>query len=1123
MGNEVNIEVNADNSTAKAVFAQTEALGAALGKKPVTIPVKAELAFDQANGPGALGKEIAKGPPVKVPVVADNPINEAFVAEVRSGIKSISNEALKIPLNPDLVGFETQLEEALTELRAVTKMDVPLDVGDAMEFRAQVAELVAQVEASTKAVIDVQIGNEGALTDLQAKTVAASQAELDLVAAQQKLNAALASGDEGKVAKARQDVVSASKEAAEATDELRAAQAATAETAVGVAEAEDVAAASSRGLMAAMGPLWMIMNVAQIAMFAFGSSSSSTAKQTQDVSQQIMNLGVSAGSTTQSLLSGNQSLQSMAGNLAMAGTSATAFAQAFSGSVGQARTYTDDLSQQMAQLGSTIAHTGGNLSALDGRPIADIAQIVKDSAVNQLPQGLRDQVEQYKALEQAVPQAKFALQAMIMEQQQEQDTLASLGFSLNAAQQANNDYGISVENASKAFLDATAGNRYLEDSTDKAAITAGQGIQQWRQLQQAVTSAALSYDQARTAVGQAEHGVEQAEQGVAAARHAEQQSVLAITTANNGYAESLYQRKLAQEAVTAADKAAEQQLISLKLQEADAATSALSARAGLEAAREAASKFGVNAGNAESVAEGPINPGDLAKVQAADALLQAENALADAQNQSKTSQDDLNTARRQGVANNPQVLAAEHALSQQQLAVKASAQQVADAHYAEQQAAVQVANAEYGVQQASQAVTQAENQERAASLALTQARDNASRSIDQNTLVGAENRQMIEQMYLAEVAAHGPTAQSIKDTEKFGHEMGFSKTQIDKVIQAVDGLKGNNARFSIIGTPSIDADMLKQASASLGLSLPTSLGAHAQLSGLAVGGAGNGLAWVGERGPEIVDLPVGSTVIPHANSMMMLASGQAPLPGFAAGGPVGSLASPMAALQANVPLAGQWGALDAYAQTLHAFGGPAVRLPPPGHVDLSSLGFGGGSHVSGDRARNKAIMQHVFAEFGWGSGPAWAAQDFVEMREAGYDNLAQNPFTSAFGMGQFVDATWATVGLQKTKDPYLQALGMARYEGQRYNGPIGAAAHERAVGWYGAGGPAGGRVGVGEHGPELAVIPGAGGGSGGAQEHRFVFEFGAGGESQIGSLFKYMIRTGLIRLRTVSGEQVIGS
>lgn len=712
------------------------------------------------------------------------------------------------------------------------------------------------------------------------------------------------------------------------------------------------------------------------------------------------------------------------------------------------------------------------------------------------------------------------------------DAAQGVQASMSSAQLEVNSYGTSLQSLSQAYTQANAGAKFLEDSHDQATITAGQAIQSWQSLKQAVTSAGASEQQAAQGVASAGHAVQQASDGVASAKHSEAQATLAVGTANASYTESLYQQKQAQDAVTSAEKAAEQQLVSLKLQAESAATSALSAGDAVFQATQSASKLGVTPGNVRQIAGEKENSGNAAQIEAAIALLAAEDQLAQSQNAAVTSQSDLNTARQQGVAGNPAVLSAEHALSQANDGVKSAAQGVAAAEYAQRQAALQVTDAEYGLEQASQAVATARGQERSAEVALSTARDAASRSIDQNTLAGAKNRQSIEGIFEAYENATGSEKAAKTLTENIGGAMGFTKGKIDSVIGSLQGLDGTNAKFGITGTPTLNVTQLSQEAAAIGL--PTNLeGGHVRITSHAAGGPSGGLAWVGEQGAELVSLPSGSTVYPHANSMHMLASGQAPIPRFAAGGSVGSLASPMSALSTNVAMASQWGVLDTIAQGLHVLGGPAVRLPAAGAVDLGGFaGFGGGSHVSGNRAANKAIMQQVFSSYGWGSGAAWAAQDYLEMREAGYDNFAQNPHSTAFGLGQFLNGTWASVGMSKTADPRLQSIGMAMYEGQRYGGPIGAAQHERAVNWYGYGGGANGLIGVGEHGPELLRVPNgstvypsanrqmmAAGGD--TIAVTVVLDAGAGADGLMIGAIRQAIREGKINLRVVPGGKVV--
>ena len=74
------------------------------------------------------------------------------------------------------------------------------------------------------------------------------------------------------------------------------------------------------------------------------------------------------------------------------------------------------------------------------------------------------------------------------------------------------------------------------------------------------------------------------------------------------------------------------------------------------------------------------------------------------------------------------------------------------------------------------------------------------------------------------------------------------------------------------------------------------------------------------------------------------------------------------------------------------------------------------------------------------------------MQESGFNNTAQNPTSTAYGIFQFLNSTWAAYGVPKTSNPQLQAVAGARYINARYGDPIGALAHERAFNWYDQGG-----------------------------------------------------------------------
>ena len=112
-------------------------------------------------------------------------------------------------------------------------------------------------------------------------------------------------------------------------------------------------------------------------------------------------------------------------------------------------------------------------------------------------------------------------------------------------------------------------------------------------------------------------------------------------------------------------------------------------------------------------------------------------------------------------------------------------------------------------------------------------------------------------------------------------------------------------------------------------------------------------------------------------------------------------------------------------------------------------------YSTGDYSASASARQAVLAaasKRGWGSGGQWSALDWIIQRESGWNPAAQNPTSTAYGRGQFLDSTWATVGMLKSSDVNTQAEALMRYIAQRYGTPLAAQAFWRANGWYSGGG-----------------------------------------------------------------------
>ncbi len=106
------------------------------------------------------------------------------------------------------------------------------------------------------------------------------------------------------------------------------------------------------------------------------------------------------------------------------------------------------------------------------------------------------------------------------------------------------------------------------------------------------------------------------------------------------------------------------------------------------------------------------------------------------------------------------------------------------------------------------------------------------------------------------------------------------------------------------------------------------------------------------------------------------------------------------------------------------------------------------------------LVQQMAASVGW-TGAQWSALYQLIMHESGFNPNAQNPTSTAYGLFQFLDSTWASVGARKTSDPAAQIAAGFRYIASRYGSPAGAWAFWTAHHWYDWGGflPPGVRLG----------------------------------------------------------------
>ena len=121
----------------------------------------------------------------------------------------------------------------------------------------------------------------------------------------------------------------------------------------------------------------------------------------------------------------------------------------------------------------------------------------------------------------------------------------------------------------------------------------------------------------------------------------------------------------------------------------------------------------------------------------------------------------------------------------------------------------------------------------------------------------------------------------------------------------------------------------------------------------------------------------------------------------------------------------------------------------------------------------KQMAKQMLEQMGWGD--QFGDLNWLLTRESGWRPNAQNPTSTAYGLFQFLNSTWGTVGGHKTSDPKLQLEYGLKYIRQRYGDVKGARAFWNRNHWYEGGTRAAqsGLAVVGENGPELVDLRGS--------------------------------------------------
>jgi hypothetical protein len=116
-------------------------------------------------------------------------------------------------------------------------------------------------------------------------------------------------------------------------------------------------------------------------------------------------------------------------------------------------------------------------------------------------------------------------------------------------------------------------------------------------------------------------------------------------------------------------------------------------------------------------------------------------------------------------------------------------------------------------------------------------------------------------------------------------------------------------------------------------------------------------------------------------------------------------------------------------------------------AEAEAASAGPGQGTSAPVAPSGSYQDYAMQKLG-GSGSEFGCLESLWGKESGWNPNAQNPTSTAYGIPQFLDSTWAGTGIAKTSDGYRQIDAGLIYIEQRYGSPCAAWGHSQANNWY---------------------------------------------------------------------------
>jgi len=125
----------------------------------------------------------------------------------------------------------------------------------------------------------------------------------------------------------------------------------------------------------------------------------------------------------------------------------------------------------------------------------------------------------------------------------------------------------------------------------------------------------------------------------------------------------------------------------------------------------------------------------------------------------------------------------------------------------------------------------------------------------------------------------------------------------------------------------------------------------------------------------------------------------------------------------------------------------AARVEAARAAEAAAASARPGQGTSAPVAPSGSYQDYAMGKLG-GSGSEFTCLENLWGKESGWNPNAQNPSSTAYGIAQFLDSTWAGTGIAKTSDGYRQIDAGLIYIEKRFGSPCGAWSHSQANGWY---------------------------------------------------------------------------